>query len=152
MAEDETENIEFKDKKIHRRGFIDWIIGAFFALGGLAWIISILAYLRPDVTGTWGVQEVAKVGEIPPGQGVNVPFKGTTVLIINLPGGFVAYSAVCPHAGCFVEWDPDRDQIICPCHKGIFDLEGNVVSGMPPRSLKKYRVKTVGDRIILAES
>ncbi|MBU1023294.1 Rieske (2Fe-2S) protein [bacterium] len=152
MPEGKTENTEFNNRKIHRRGFIEWIIGAFFAVGGLAWIVSIMAYLRPHVTGTWGVMEVAEVGEIPLGQGVLVPFKGTTVLIINLSNRFVAYSAVCTHAGCFVKWDPDKGQIICPCHAGVFDLEGNVVSGMPPRSLKRYRVKTVGEKVILAES
>ncbi|TDI85191.1 MAG: hypothetical protein E2O78_04900 [Caldithrix sp.] len=28
----------------------------------------------------------------------------------------------------------------CPCHDGVFDVNGNVVSGPPPRPLQKYEV------------
>ena len=36
-------------------------------------------------------------------------------------GGVVAYSAICPHAGCEVDgWIPEQDIIECPCHNSRY--------------------------------
>ncbi|HZM00006.1 MAG TPA: Rieske (2Fe-2S) protein, partial [Planctomycetota bacterium] len=52
-----------------------------------------------------------------------------------------ALSATCTHSEvCLVAWDPRRRQLICPCHRGTFDLDGNVVSGPPPRPLRRREV------------
>ena len=54
---------------------------------------------------------------------------------------FVALSATCTHSEvCLVEWDGERRQLVCPCHRGVFDLQGNVVSGPPPRPLTQRPV------------
>ena len=52
-----------------------------------------------------------------------------------------ALAATCTHSEvCLVEWDPKRRQLVCPCHRGIFDLNGNVVAGPPPRPLERREV------------
>lgn len=39
------------------------------------------------------------------------------------PGGFVAYSKVCTHAGCPVGlYESGTHQLVCPCHQSIFDV------------------------------
>lgn len=49
---------------------------------------------------------------------------------------FFALTATCTHSdACLVEWDRKRQRLLCPCHHGIFDIQGNVVSGPPPRPL-----------------
>lgn len=48
------------------------------------------------------------------------------------------FSNVCTHLSCRVKWDDDNKIYKCPCHAGIFDIEGNVVDGPPPRPLKLY--------------
>ncbi|MFQ5843804.1 MAG: ubiquinol-cytochrome c reductase iron-sulfur subunit, partial [Planctomycetota bacterium] len=54
---------------------------------------------------------------------------------------FHTLSGTCTHSEvCLVEWDPKRRQLVCPCHRGIFDLQGNVVSGPPPRPLARHEV------------
>lgn len=54
---------------------------------------------------------------------------------------YVALSATCPHSRvCLVEWDAKRGQVVCPCHRGVFDLRGNVVSGPPPEPLHRREV------------
>lgn len=54
---------------------------------------------------------------------------------------FVALSATCPHSRvCLVEWDEKRQQVVCPCHRGVFDIYGNVVSGPPPEPLRRREV------------
>ena len=53
----------------------------------------------------------------------------------------VAYSNVCTHLSCRVNWNPDKQQYICPCHDGRFGIDGGVVSGPPPRPLDTYITK-----------
>jgi len=59
----------------------------------------------------------------------------------------VAYDPSCPHLGCHVEFKERKKRFICPCHGGIFDEEGNVLSGPPPRGLTRIATKVEGGRI-----
>ena len=39
------------------------------------------------------------------------------------PGGYVAYSRVCTHAGCPVgEFEAEQSVLLCPCHQSTFDV------------------------------
>ena len=53
----------------------------------------------------------------------------------------LAFSNVCTHLGCRVNWQTDKQQYVCPCHDGHFSLDGKVVSGPPPRPLDAYETK-----------
>lgn len=46
-----------------------------------------------------------------------------------------AFNAICPHAGCFVNFDRKRDVYQCPCHDSSFDLSGKCQGGPSPRGL-----------------
>jgi Rieske Fe-S protein len=52
-----------------------------------------------------------------------------------------ALSATCTHLGCQVRWDGATKKFRCPCHGGVFDAQGNVVSGPPPRALDRVEVR-----------
>jgi menaquinol-cytochrome c reductase iron-sulfur subunit len=55
---------------------------------------------------------------------------------------FTAYSGTCTHLGCSFGYDKDRNQFVCPCHHGIFDVKtGQVLGGPPPRPLDTLPVK-----------
>ena len=48
---------------------------------------------------------------------------------------FVAYSAICPHAGCTVQY-AGSDRFVCPCHGSAFNaLTGAVLNGPAPTGL-----------------
>ena len=69
---------------------------------------------------------------------------------MNIPDkGFVALSKVCTHLGCLVEYDSAKKRLLCPCHAGIYSLDGNVISGPPPKPLHKYPVKVQGEEIVV---
>ncbi len=55
--------------------------------------------------------------------------------------GYRALSATCTHLGCGVSWDDAKKQFQCPCHKGVFDRDGKVVSGPPPRPMDRFEVR-----------
>jgi len=63
------------------------------------------------------------------------------LLVRNEAGEFSAFLATCTHLACTVNYDPDSQQIVCPCHQGLFDLEGNVMGGPPPRPLERLTVE-----------
>jgi menaquinol-cytochrome c reductase iron-sulfur subunit len=54
---------------------------------------------------------------------------------------YVAMSNVCTHLGCRVRWIADQQIFFCPCHNGVFDKNGEVISGPPPRALDRYETK-----------
>ena len=54
---------------------------------------------------------------------------------------FIAMSNVCTHLGCRVRWVDDEDQFFCPCHNAVFDKDGTVADGPPPKPLDQYEVK-----------
>lgn len=64
---------------------------------------------------------------------------------------FIAMSNVCTHLGCHVRWVAGQNKFFCPCHDGVFDKYGNVVSGPPPRALDRYEVKTQDAHLYILE-
>jgi cytochrome b6-f complex iron-sulfur subunit len=88
--------------------------------------------------------------DIPSGTAKNIVFRNTPAVIINRPDkGYFAFSRICTHLGCLVEYNKSTLQFICPCHAGTYDLEGNVVSGPPPKPLAAIPVKIEGETIII---
>jgi Rieske Fe-S protein len=62
---------------------------------------------------------------------------------------FIAMSNICTHLGCRVRWLADPEVFLSPCHNGVFDKQGYVVSGPPPRPLDRYEVKVEGDQLYI---
>ena len=62
------------------------------------------------------------------------PRTGDPSIVIQATAGkFVAFDAVCPHAGCTVEYDQSASLIVCPCHGSQFNAaSGAVEAGRPP--------------------
>lgn len=65
----------------------------------------------------------------------------SVVFIDKVGDEYRALSATCTHLGCRVAWDATHYQYKCPCHGGIFDRTGAVVSGPPPRGLDSLPVR-----------
>lgn len=62
---------------------------------------------------------------------------------------YIALSNICTHLGCRVRWIPDQGQFFCPCHNGVFDKSGHVVSGPPPRPLDQYEAKIEDSQLFI---
>jgi thiosulfate dehydrogenase [quinone] large subunit len=72
------------------------------------------------------------------------PRTGNPAVLIRLNNGqFVAYSAVCTHAGCTVAYESARGELVCPCHGSIYDPRhgAQVVAGPAPRPLPAVPVR-----------
>jgi nitrite reductase/ring-hydroxylating ferredoxin subunit len=77
------------------------------------------------------------------------PTAESPCIAIRTPkGNLVAYSQVCTHLSCAVVYDRSENQIVCPCHRGIFDVhEGSPIAGPPTRPLPRIRIEQRGDQI-----
>jgi menaquinol-cytochrome c reductase iron-sulfur subunit len=60
-----------------------------------------------------------------------------------------ALDSTCTHLGCRTRVNPDARQIECPCHGGVYDLEGQVLSGPPPHALNQLPTRIDGSRILV---
>ena len=60
-----------------------------------------------------------------------------------------ALSGTCTHLGCQVRWDAGSTTFRCPCHGGVFDVQGNVVAGPPPRPLDRVEARVDPDERVL---
>jgi len=64
---------------------------------------------------------------------------------------YIAMSNICTHLGCRVRWIQDQERFLSPCHNGIFDKQGMVISGPPPRPLDRYEVKLENEQIYIGK-
>jgi len=62
---------------------------------------------------------------------------------------FTVLSNVCTHLGCHVHWDSDKNAYFCPCHGAVFDKDGNVVAGPPPRPLDRFKNKVENGKLYI---
>ena len=64
-----------------------------------------------------------------------------SIVIQPRSGQFVAFDAVCPHAGCTVEYDPSAMVVVCPCHGSQFNAStGAVEVGPAATGLKRLAI------------
>jgi cytochrome b6-f complex iron-sulfur subunit len=132
-----------------RRGLLRGLLGsiAAFSLGGV--IYGAYRFLAPGA-GACAPVEIP-LNDIP--EGGAYPFQSGTVpclLFKGEDGGLKAFSLVCSHLGCTVQWNPEKKTFYCPCHDGLFDAEGNVVSGPPPAPLERLKVEVKGDKAVVS--
>jgi Rieske Fe-S protein len=61
--------------------------------------------------------------------------------------GITVLSSTCPHLGCPINWHPDQSQFICPCHGGIFNIDGRQTGGPPPRAMDPLEFEVRAGRL-----
>jgi thiosulfate dehydrogenase [quinone] large subunit len=63
------------------------------------------------------------------------PSSGDPALVVQPAAGtFVAFDAVCPHAGCTVQYSDTARLFICPCHGSEFNGRTGAVEVGPAQS------------------
>jgi thiosulfate dehydrogenase (quinone) large subunit len=94
---------------------------------------------------------IGRSSQVPVGQAGQFtdPASGAPAWVVHPSSNtFVAFSAVCTHAGCSVQFDSGNMQFVCPCHGGAYDARtGQVVAGPPPSPLPPIPVHVVDGEI-----
>jgi Rieske Fe-S protein len=68
--------------------------------------------------------------------------------------GVVAYSAICPHAGCEISgWIEEQKILECPCHNSRYNpREGAaIIDGPTTRGLAALPLKVIDDKLVVAK-
>jgi menaquinol-cytochrome c reductase iron-sulfur subunit len=140
------------DRRNFFRAVVTAISGAIAAILAipLAGFYAIPAFRKPKAL--W--KECGPLGDFPVGDIRLVPLKpldqrewpedwGTEAAWVyrRSDRDVVIYNLHCTHVGCPVTWSPQARRFFSPCHGGVFDPDGRVLAGPPPRPLDRYEVK-----------
>ncbi len=58
-----------------------------------------------------------------------------------------AWSTICPHLGCGIDYNGEKGKFSCPCHESWFDLDGGVTSGPSPRGMDELETRVAKDKV-----
>lgn len=136
-----------------RRTLISWLLGGAVAASLVSFFYPVVRYLNPPNVAEAAVNEVAagKVQDLKPNSGKIVKFGNKPALLIRISETeWKAFSAVCTHLNCTVQYQESRREIWCACHNGTYDLNGMVVSGPPPKPLDELAVRIRGDEVVIS--
>lgn len=138
-----------------RRSFLDLLLGstAVATLGAI--VYPIFKFMSPPqiVESAENSVIAAKLSEVPVNSGKIFKFGNKPGILVHTAAGeFKAFSAVCTHLECIVQFRSDTKQIWCACHNGQYNLSGKNIGGPPPRPLEEYKVNTRGDDVVVSRS
>lgn len=134
---------------------MDLIIRGSFTVAVVGTMYPLLRYFWPSKANAGGMTAAVKIpfSEIPVGTSKKLAYKGKPIIVVRKSETeAVAFSAVCTHLGCLVNWKPEAGELVCPCHIARFDLDGNVAGGPAPSPLRAYKTRITDDAIIVDES
>lgn len=149
-------------EKITRREFLEYSIWGLGCLIGAALLVPAAGYF---LSPAWKKQEedwilLGETGKITPGKPSKVEFvqrkkdgwmtieeKRSAWVVTKDGKDFTVFDPHCTHLGCPYRWDDAKGEFLCPCHNAVFNLEGKVVSGPPPRPLDQYQAKVEAGKL-----
>lgn len=143
---------------VSRRSFLTVLLGFGTAIMGAALGIPLIRFaLHPLVATTTkiGWSDVGKLDEFtslttPMKKIIKVEQRDAWRKIVSekpvyvMPpkdGAVRVLSPICPHLGCSIPWNEDKQEFICPCHGAVFANDGARVSGPSPRSMDDLETK-----------
>jgi len=146
---------EILDHETSRRKFLNWFLGTTAGAFLLSVLYPVSRYLIPPKSEESTARTVAlsiKPNDVKANSGQIFRFGNQPAILIRTPGGDLrAFSAVCTHLSCIVQYRPDLSQIWCACHNGHYDLNGKNIAGPPPKPLEEYVVNVRGDQIVVSK-
>lgn len=155
------------ENDVNRRGFLKVLIGALNGLIALALAIPGLGYILTPIfrqeSGEW--VRLGPLSNFAPGRMHKAVFTYVSASGYtrqerenfvwlqrsdSLGGDNIAvFSPVCSHAGCNVGWNANESLFACPCHEGRYSVDGEVLSGPPPRPLSRLETRIENDELYI---
>lgn len=153
---------------MERRGFFRMVGGALMSLMGAALAIPAAVFYTAPARrrqNQEGAVDVGSLERVPEGPPVRVPvivkrrldawtaFTDVTLgaaWMIRKGAEIKAFSTVCPHAGCSIDWDAPKDCFACPCHGSVFSPDGIRTEGPSPRGMDSLDVEVKEGRVLVS--
>jgi Rieske Fe-S protein len=130
----------------NKRSFLNWLVrGGVVALLGSVFY-PIYKFVIPPARGEANVSQVKlpfKINELREDEASSRIFKfgrELGIIVVKPDKEVKAFSALCTHLDCTVQYRKDKEMLWCACHNGQYDLKGRNIGGPPPRPLEEYVV------------
>lgn len=143
-----------RQPRLSRKRFVDWLLGT--SAGGFvaAVFYPVVRYIIPPEVPESAVNSVTLAftpNDVPSNTGRIFKFGNRPGLLVKTPSGELrAFSGICTHLDCTVQYREDLNHIWCACHNGHYDLNGVNIAGPPPRPLDRYDVNVRGTQIVVS--
>jgi Rieske Fe-S protein len=165
----EADLSEYGEEDLSRRKFLSGII--YVVAGAVATVVGLpaIGYLispgvKQENQEKW--LTLGPVSSLTPNAPTGFPFSrkikdgwvestqtGVAYVVTHDGQNVKVFSNVCTHLSCRVTWNEQRQVFSCPCHDGVFGLDGQVLAGPPPRPLDQFKTKIESGQIqILLEA
>ena len=139
-------------ESVTRRSFLGVLLGFGSAVMGAALAVPLIRFaLHPLVATTTkiGWSDVGKLDDFasltaPAKKLIKVEQRDAWRKIVSekaiyvmppVNGAVRVLSPICPHLGCSIPWNEEKQEFICPCHAAVFAKNGARISGPSPRSM-----------------
>ncbi|UCG60453.1 MAG: ubiquinol-cytochrome c reductase iron-sulfur subunit [Candidatus Zixiibacteriota bacterium] len=142
--------------KSSRRGFLEVILGGGVLATLGAVVYPVIRYIIPPAAGEAKLSQLklpftrADIEADPKKAKYFKYGRNLGIIYLTEKNELRALAATCTHLDCTVQHRPDLGIIWCSCHNGRYDLDGNNISGPPPRPLERYAVKETDDVILVS--
>jgi len=136
-----------------RRTLLSWLLGGGVIASFGSFLYPVTRFINPPQISEAAVNEViaGKVQDLKPNSGKIVKFGNKPALLVRVSETeWKAFSAVCTHLNCTVQYQESSRQIWCACHNGTYDMSGRVVSGPPPKPLEEFSVLVRGEEVVIS--
>ncbi len=138
-----------EDHHVTRRELVKFFTLGSGLLGGASVLIAALGPRALTIRGA--EQRIASSRSLARGASslFRYPTDEDPCILIRLPSGeLAAFSQVCTHLSCAVVHRQKENDLLCPCHHGIFAAaDGRPVAGPPTRRLPRILLEQRGDDI-----
>lgn len=137
------------DHYVSRREMVKFLTLGSLLLAISNWVVAfsrrLVRHNSSEVKLLGSAQELAQNGSLL----FRYPTEESPCIAVRTPSGsLVGYSQVCTHLSCAVVYDKSENQLLCPCHRGVFDIDnGSPVAGPPSRALPRVKLQQRGDQI-----
>ncbi|KPJ91323.1 MAG: hypothetical protein AMS18_08900 [Gemmatimonas sp. SG8_17] len=132
-------------RKPSRLGFNDILLGAVTLLLMTGMLMVLAFYVLPgehlEIPEIQPGVRVTGAADFPVGASRLVSWGERTILVVR--SGEQTYAALqgtAPRDGCILQWDAESMRVVSPCSYVVFDLQGNVVTGLSTTPLQRYSV------------
>lgn len=126
------------EEETTRREFTRYLVLASAAFAGGSGLVSFWASLRSVNTGL--PTPIVALEQVAVGTSYTFEYptpRDPAILVRPDEETVLAFSQKCTHLGCVVFWSTADQHFECPCHEGMFNLEGRPVAGPPDRPLTR---------------
>jgi len=126
-------------------GFNELLLSSVIALALTGIVLGMALYVLPgeqlEIPKLQPAMRVVREADFPVGASRLVRWGERVILVVRREEQqYFAVHGVSPSDGCILEWEEQSSRVHSPCSYVVYDLHGNVVTGLTTAPLTRYGV------------